>query len=663
MTIRARSRRALCLVLAAGLAGSGAPPAFAGGDEDFQLFGYEKLSLEEALNIKTQVASRSWLSTRETPGIVTIVTREQIQNSGARDLLDVLRQVPGFEIGVDVTGVVGIGFRGMWGQEGKILVLLDGQELNDLGYAGTQIDRVPIEQVERVEIVRGPGSVIYGGNAEIAVISVITRGAREKGTQAAARYGRGEKGGDRRSFDLHYGGDSDGLLLSAAAHVSKAERSDRLYTDTSGETIPMRKNSDLVSKDFNLGLQKGGFRGRLIVDEFDTTQRDSFGDSQSRATRVDGSLLLGEVSYDLKPADGWTITPKVNFNHQDPYKERDEFFLYDKTYDRYKESLTAAYDWSSEVSLLAGAEVQQDYARVSDDTPAGSLWPNGGRAIGYRTQAYFAQAQAGSAWGTVVAGGRYEYNSASKDSLVPRVAWTKVWDRLNMKALYSQAFRAPSIENIRLNPAIRPERMTTYELETGYRFRDDLYASLALFDMTIRNAIVYHNDPLTNTESYSNDGPTGSRGAEVVGRWKGSRGYADASYSFYSATKNRVPFYAVPGHGGALLGWPMHKVAVNASVALGAGFSANPSAVWLAERYGYSGLDRAGNPASGRFPNAVLLGFFLRKNDAFVRGLDLSAGVSDLLASGYSYIQPYNGGHSPLPGPSREVSVKAGYAF
>jgi outer membrane cobalamin receptor len=557
-----------------------------------------------------------------------------------------------------------MGFRGIWGQEGKILLVVDGQLYNDLGYSGTQLDRIPVEQIERLEIIRGPGSVLYGGNAELAVVSVITRGAREKSPQATALYGRGVQGGDLRALDLRYGAQSDDLKLSAAAHFAQTQRSDRRYTELNGNSYSMKDNSDLVTRSLNVGLEKGGFRSRVIVDEFDTEQRDAFGASQSRATRINSALYLAEAAYDLKLGENWIVTPRFNMNQHKPWNERDEFFLYDKTFTRYSENLTVKQEHSRHCSFLGGMEFQQDRAKVSADTAATALWSGDSRRAGYENQAYFAQEQLTFPAGTVVAGGRYEYHSAYKGSFVPRLAWTKVWEQLHVKALYSRAFRTPSLENIRLNPEITPERLTTYEMETGYEFNKEMFASVSLFDTTIRKPIIYHYDPATASEYYSNDNPTGTRGFELMGKWKSTAGhYADISYSFYFAAKNRVPLYAVPGRKDLLLGWPAHKIALNSSFALGRGLNINPSGVFLMERYAYYAQDALGNAVSRRRANAVMLNVFIQKKGFLRKNLTVGAGVFDLLGSNYGYIQPYNSGHSPLPGRSKEFTLRVTYDF
>ncbi len=89
------------------------------------------LSLEELLDVEIEVASTRKRPLRASPEIVTAIGRQEILNSGAHDLIDVLRTLPGFTFGADVEGVVGIGILGVWAHEGKVSLLLDGQEMNE----------------------------------------------------------------------------------------------------------------------------------------------------------------------------------------------------------------------------------------------------------------------------------------------------------------------------------------------------------------------------------------------------------------------------------------------------------------------------------------------------------------------------------------------------
>src|SRR5262245_19539947 len=167
----------------------------------------EGLSLEELLNMELDVAARKARTIRESPGIVSVITHEEIVASGARDMMDLLLRVPCLAFGMDVNGVVGIGVRGVWAHEGKALLLVDGQEMNENLYTSTQWgNHIPLDLVERIEIIRGPGSAIYGGYAELAVINVITRGGRAlDGAHASVAYGQTMDDFGHRMASLAYG--------------------------------------------------------------------------------------------------------------------------------------------------------------------------------------------------------------------------------------------------------------------------------------------------------------------------------------------------------------------------------------------------------------------------------------------------------------------------
>ena len=87
------------------------------------------ISIDDLLNAELTVASKSAMTPREAPAIVSYITADEIRKSGARDLVDVLNLVPGFSFGYDVDGAIGISALGNWGHEGKILLFWDGQEM------------------------------------------------------------------------------------------------------------------------------------------------------------------------------------------------------------------------------------------------------------------------------------------------------------------------------------------------------------------------------------------------------------------------------------------------------------------------------------------------------------------------------------------------------
>ena len=113
------------------------------------------------MNINVSVASILPSTGRESPGIITVITADEINRTGVQDLMQVLQQVPGFDFGVDVEGVIGIGVRGNWAHEGKALLLWDGMELNEDLYATLQfVQHYPIDRIKQIEVIRGPGSAV-----------------------------------------------------------------------------------------------------------------------------------------------------------------------------------------------------------------------------------------------------------------------------------------------------------------------------------------------------------------------------------------------------------------------------------------------------------------------------------------------------------------------
>ena len=111
-----------------------------------------------------------------------------------------------------------------------------GQELNELAYSTLQLgNHVPVEQIEKIEIIRGPGSVIYGGFAELAVINVTTRGAKElDGIAVSGTYGQLPSALGRRNLSIQAGREIKsvpGLSASASFFVGEGNRSDTLYRD------------------------------------------------------------------------------------------------------------------------------------------------------------------------------------------------------------------------------------------------------------------------------------------------------------------------------------------------------------------------------------------------------------------------------------------------
>lgn len=156
--------------------------------EDSIVEGPSELSLFE--DIPTVVtASKKPERITEAPSIISVITEEDIQRMGARNIMDVLRTIPGIEIMKDAWGVSQIVVRGLrTDTSAGVKILLDGHALDDpiTGGATEFYNYLPLKNVRRIEIIRGPASSIYGANAFVSVINIITKGAQDiKGTEIA----------------------------------------------------------------------------------------------------------------------------------------------------------------------------------------------------------------------------------------------------------------------------------------------------------------------------------------------------------------------------------------------------------------------------------------------------------------------------------------------
>ncbi|MEW5851983.1 MAG: TonB-dependent receptor [Myxococcota bacterium] len=635
----------------------------------------ERMSLEELMALPVAVATPARpVPPRRAPGLVTVITRREILESGARDLVDVLMLVPGFHFGTDVQGSVGVGFRGLWGEEGKILLLVDGQELNELDYGTTQWgDHFPVDQIERIEIIRGPGSVLYGGFAELAVVDVITRSADElDGFSATATYGQMQRTFARRTLSLQAATPVrgvEGLDLNVGAYFGEGHRSDRTYRDLDGNSFPMAGNARTDPRYLNAALRYRDLQVRFIFDGFRVTTRDGFGPVLPRRLEQDFPASFLEARYTLKPNAHLTLTPRVNFKHQVPWRitDKDSALFSNRFNQRLGASFVAAWNPHQRLSLLAGLDGYLENHALLDRELVGlhRLYSNGRTNVQYANLAVLAQASGDILLADATLGVRYEHHSHFGGSFVPRLALTRTVDPFHVKVLFARAFRSPSVQNLAINPRIRPERTSVVEVETGARVGRHVALMLSGFQVLVEDPIIYQSFVVGTefVETYRNLRRTGARGVEAELRLQHPRGRLNLGYSFYSAVGlNAVEVYAVPGRPDVLLGFPAHKLTVHGALSLTRKLTVAPSAVVVSERFSRGGVDGAGNPRVVRHDPALLLNLYFGYRDLGIRGLEAGFGVFNILDVDAPFIQPFDGGHAPLPGPSRELMGRVSYA-
>lgn len=141
----------------------------------------DELSFFEDIPIVVTASKKSERITAA-PSIISIITQEDIERMGARTILDVLRTIPGVEITADATGTSQIAVRGLSEDSSPdVKILIDGHSLNDpiTGGATTFYEDLSLKNVRRIEVIRGPASVVYGANAFVSVVNIITKNAQD----------------------------------------------------------------------------------------------------------------------------------------------------------------------------------------------------------------------------------------------------------------------------------------------------------------------------------------------------------------------------------------------------------------------------------------------------------------------------------------------------
>src|SRR5580700_5631715 len=166
----------------------------------------KQLSLAELGNVEVTTASKKPEEVWRTPAAIYVLTREDIRRSGATSVPEVLRLVPGVEVARINSNIWSVGIRGFGSAFSRsVLVMIDGRSVYTPLFAGVywDVQNVLLEDVERIEVIRGPGGTIWGSNAVNGVINIITKNAKNtRGGYASTGVGNIEQ----NQSGVRYGG-------------------------------------------------------------------------------------------------------------------------------------------------------------------------------------------------------------------------------------------------------------------------------------------------------------------------------------------------------------------------------------------------------------------------------------------------------------------------
>jgi outer membrane receptor for ferrienterochelin and colicins len=641
--------------------------------------------LRELQNIRVpyvQGASKYWQKISEAPSSVTILTSDDVKKYGHRTLADMLRTVPGLYVTYD-RNYSFLGVRGfnLGDFNNRVLLLVDGHRINnslaDSAPIGTEFP-LDVDLIDRVEIIRGPGSSIYGNNAFFGVINVITRKGRDffgKGVGVSLETGSFDTYKGRLTFGHKF---ENGIETVLSGSIYDSEGQDRLFfkefnTPTSNNGIAENGDADKYKSVF-ASISYGDFnlQGSFVRREKSNPTAPFFTDFNDPRMGTDDARGYVSLNYAREFAEVGELTARVYYDRSDltigePYGGT-----------LFEDEQTAEW-WGSELQLTKhfgkhavtiGGEYRDDFRQEQRilDADSGLVFKNVHRerqSHGVYLQGDFVLVPAPDSQSQLegnettskrstdtlrFSGGvRYDQYSDFDPTYNPRLAL--IYNPIGQsvfKAIYGTAFRAPNFFELS-DPRfqdINPEGITTYELVYEQGLGEHFRTSVAGFYNEIDDLIFFNS--AAGHQRFENLSGAKAQGVELAldAAWPGLF-QGRASYS-YQKTEDSAT-------GKVLVDSPLHlaKLNVNAPIMKDKLF-AGLEVQYLSKRRTVFltplGTQAEGSPARGY---GVVNFTLFSKN--IVKGLEISATIYDLFDETY--------GDPSTPFHSEDIIYQDGRSF
>ena len=537
------------------------------------------LDLSELLDLKVVSALKSPETISRTPATVRVITSEQIRDGGCLTLEDALSDLPGFQFR-NILGFNSYSFiRGIPGQNNKILLLMDGLQINELNsggfYGGGQFN---LAEVERIEVIYGPASALYGTNALSGIINIVTRDPRA-GSSGRVSAGWGTFGA--RLAEARYGSydTKADFGFTAAAMLKRNEKA-----DLAGAAGDFNWTEDIENFENDAAVQarvhfKDFEAGFLLQDE-----------NASRATveRTAGEDLSipwsdHGVNWHIRFINVWarySYEKKKNWSFRNTAYYRNSTVL-DDTISEIEQATSdspgrqfryyrpnsligneAQIQWTPDPRWRFSAGLVLERERLAegfsvtvsssaDAVPAAPLSP---AMMTNRLFSAYAQVQGTAAEGLdLFLGLRHDDSSYYGAVNTPRLGVVYNRGRLTAKALYMRAFRAPKPWDYTAgagNSGLRPEKIDSFEIAGGWSFSSCLRLDLSVYRNRLTN-LLRREDGTTNSR-WINAGTLTTDGGEAGLIFRRGSWRAWASYT-YTASMDEAGVQApeIAPHGAA----------------------------------------------------------------------------------------------------------------
>ncbi|HKM36364.1 MAG TPA: TonB-dependent receptor [Thiopseudomonas sp.] len=464
---------------------------------------------EEALKLSDTVitANRTAEDRKDSTAAVTVFTRADIDRLQPVNVADLLTRVPGVQI--QQSGgrgsTTGVFIRGT--KTAQSLVLIDGIRVGSASSGGASLQHLNLEQIERVEVLRGARSAVYGSDAIGGVIQIFTRRSAGEGLQGRMRVAAGNKGVWERSAGIS-GGDQDTRFnLSASLdEMTGFDRTNTSYSsDADHDAYRNKAISFSLSHAFNEQLSAGinvlDQRGKTEYDNpfgrFDMNTFTSFAAQPYDEYAVSSTSVFAEFQASEQ------LSSRVELGHsEDKGSSYDKLFAGRDDFDTYRDSAawlnTFAID--EQHSVLAGVDYTKDKLRSTEDFEKDSRW----------NQAAFIQhSYKGDIFGTEL-GLRHDKNQQFGSENTWNAAVSLPVGQANEFILsYAEGFRAPTFNDLYYpmygNSNLKAEKSKSYELQLRSQLADTVLLETSIYQNKIRDQIQYQgNNELKNVQARMN---------------------------------------------------------------------------------------------------------------------------------------------------------------
>ncbi len=480
--------------------------------QDAEISDFEELDLEELLDVNVYTAAKHRQDIAESPSAISVITRDQIENTACTDVVCLLRQVPEVDV-IRITPMYSaIGARALTDALGdKVLVMVDEREINDEVFGTIYWQALPVhlEDIERIEVIRGPVSALYGANAHSLVVSIATRKISDR--TAEAFLGSGEHG--RSSLHLRLGQRLGGWHLQVSGGIDTAENwrlQGRREREVGRVRLRMDHQGEWGDTVAQLGLVYG--QGLFYTPIGNANIYDAYRGYVFWGHQM--GMLKTKLSFGFTDAGASWDLPL--YYHGIKLGEPPDFFnVFSSNLDGEAQITWSPFEGNF---WIAGANYRWITLFMDKNEP--------GEIHQHRVGLFLHNEQRLVERVTVTLGVRFDYNNITPFTISPRVAcvWRAV-DRHFLRLAVGQAFRKPSFFNTSLH-------IKGIDTEPGFEALADFFLD------NIGNEDL-ENESITTVEGGYNGRFLNKRlGAEVV-----------MFYSRFRDTIATYPYMAVDQYG------------------------------------------------------------------------------------------------------------------